>query len=292
MMDVLEKMAVFSCPECRRPLTVKSPTELCCSSCGRDYGEHDGIWDLGTDASASSANDEGAQRAYYDGSAGADLETGRRRMMTCHMNKAHGIVEAASQLIEAVDLHNVCEVGVGTALHASYFLERVEVARFVGVDISRNVLGRGRSLWEQFPAFIPVVGSAYGLPLAEGSMDLVYFSGALHHCGDPERAIAESARVLRRGGMLVLSEPVWYYPSNLYFNLRIPQEYGQRLLRRGRLKTWCTQAGLRVQELRHFNFVPHVRALRSLTRGVERGLSSIPLIGRFSSMFRCVAVKS
>jgi SAM-dependent methyltransferase len=45
------------------------------------------------------------------------------------------------------------------------------------------------------------VGDAEALPFADGSFDLVFSYGVLHHSPDTPRAIAEAARVLRPGGM-------------------------------------------------------------------------------------------
>lgn len=77
----------------------------------------------------------------------------------------------------------------------------------VGVDRSDEVLERARALaarrrvtnieWKK--------GDLGRLPLRDASLDVALLSQALHHANDPERAVAEAARVLRPGGrMLVL----------------------------------------------------------------------------------------
>jgi SAM-dependent methyltransferase len=50
-------------------------------------------------------------------------------------------------------------------------------------------------------------GDAHALPFDDGSFDAVTFGFCLHHIPDPERALAEARRVLRRGGRLAFS--VW-----------------------------------------------------------------------------------
>jgi hypothetical protein len=95
--------------------------------------------------------------------------------------------------------------------------------------------------------------------------------------------------VIRPGGLLVLSEPVWYFPTNLYYNLRIPEEYGQRLLRRPALRSWCEQANLCIDSIEHFNFLPRPKGTDRAVTTLESLLRRLPLLSRFSSMFRIIA---
>ena len=47
-------------------------------------------------------------------------------------------------------------------------------------------------------------GDLEQLPLPDASFDVVFLSQALHHAGRPEKAVAEAARVMRPGGLLVV----------------------------------------------------------------------------------------
>jgi ArsR family transcriptional regulator len=79
-------------------------------------------------------------------------------------------------------------------------------ARVVAIDRSAAVLRRARALaarrrvknivWKQ--------GELEKLPIADGQMDLVLLSQALHHAREPRRAAAEAARVLASGGRLLV----------------------------------------------------------------------------------------
>lgn len=46
------------------------------------------------------------------------------------------------------------------------------------------------------------------VPIADQTVDIVFFSQSLHHAIHPERAIAEAWRILRRGGQLVILDLV------------------------------------------------------------------------------------
>ncbi len=78
--------------------------------------------------------------------------------------------------------------------------------RVVAVDLSPEVLARARRLalskgaqnisWKR--------GEIEDLPLETSSFDVALLSQALHHAGDPARAVREAARILVPGGRLVI----------------------------------------------------------------------------------------
>src|SRR5258708_38350481 len=47
-------------------------------------------------------------------------------------------------------------------------------------------------------------GDLEELPIESGSVDLAFFSQALHHAQHPERAVAEAYRILKPGGRIVV----------------------------------------------------------------------------------------
>lgn len=289
----IEWFDLLECPDCRSGILAPACGEdPVCRGCGRSFGSTPGILQMLPLGKDGSFEDSRLQREYYDTRAADSIDLKRRRFGPLHYNKARGIIREARLLDGAGRRLRICEIGAGTAIHASWLLEKVEASVFFGIDISVRALENGRRRWEARPEFVPLQGSAYSLPLTNGAVDLAYFSGTLHHCMHPAEAIAEAGRILRPGGRLVISEPVWYFPSNLYLNLTIPEESGQRLLRRGAVERWCEEAGLRAGRFEHFNYVPRPRRIDAPVRAVERILSIVPLFGRLSSMFRYTAEKN
>jgi ubiquinone/menaquinone biosynthesis C-methylase UbiE len=49
-------------------------------------------------------------------------------------------------------------------------------------------------------------GSSLKMPFEDSSFDLVSLSNGLHHVGDPDAALGEMQRVLKRGGYMVINE--------------------------------------------------------------------------------------
>lgn len=66
-------------------------------------------------------------------------------------------------------------------------------------------------------AGVDVVGDAYALPYADGSVDAISLSALLEHLEHPERAVAECFRVLKPGAPLFAATP-FVYPFHAYPN--------------------------------------------------------------------------
>lgn len=105
----------------------------------------------------------------------------------------------------ALEGADVLDVGGGPGYYARAF--RAEGARCVLVDIDpRELTSRGD------PDAAAVLGDAARLPLADGVVDVAFSSNLLEHVEDPWGIAGELGRVVRPGGLLVLSYTVWFGP--------------------------------------------------------------------------------
>ena len=110
-------------------------------------------------------------------------------------------IEAIFHLLDARPSDRVLEVGCG----AGHLLARLPAGRGVGVDLSESLLARTAA--RVGPRAALAQGDAGALPFATGAFERVYCSEVLEHLVDPRGAVAEIARVLKRGGVAVLSVP-------------------------------------------------------------------------------------
>ena len=83
-------------------------------------------------------------------------------------------------------------------------------------------------------------GDAYAPPVEVGSADLVTIHQVLHFLSDPERAVIEAARLLKRGGRMLIVD---FAPHDLEF---LREEHAHRRLgfSDGEISEWCDSAGL------------------------------------------------
>jgi SAM-dependent methyltransferase len=117
----------------------------------------------------------------------------------------------------------VADLGCGDGyltVEASRFAKRV-----IAVDRSDAALSRARELVNRLarrsPGDLSASAKAGGgrvtnvdwkrgelekLPLADASVDVALLSQALHHAADPDRALAEAARIVKPGGRVLLLE--------------------------------------------------------------------------------------
>ena len=123
------------------------------------------------------------------------------------------INEVGKRLLERLDGLNfaptrILDLGCATGHQCLALRERFPHARIIGLDPSGPMLAqarRKRGRWRR--RFELVAGALPQLPLAADSIDLVYANLSLHHCQQIDAALAGTRRVLRPGGLLLVSVP-------------------------------------------------------------------------------------
>lgn len=98
----------------------------------------------------------------------------------------------------------ILDLGCGTGHAWPGLGEHYPRARIIGLDLAFGMLiesRRGR--WWRRERLL--CADAERLPLADGSIDLIFSSLILQWCAPPDRALAECRRVLRPGGLLLAS---------------------------------------------------------------------------------------
>jgi ubiquinone/menaquinone biosynthesis C-methylase UbiE len=95
----------------------------------------------------------------------------------------------------------VLEVGCG----AGHLLARVPAGRRFGVDLAHVLLQRARGRLGADAALAQ--GDAIELPFPSNTFERVYCSEVLEHLPDPAAALDEIRRILKSGGVAVLSVP-------------------------------------------------------------------------------------
>ena len=95
------------------------------------------------------------------------------------------------------------DVGCGTGFLID-LLAKQNPARYAGLDLSPKMIRVAEGKQIEGAEF--VIGSADKLPFPDCSFDIVTCSQSFHHYPYPERAMAEALRVLKPGGLYILSD--------------------------------------------------------------------------------------
>lgn len=135
-----------------------------------------------------------SSRAYYEQAAAANVEVAAERAFLL------GYLNGGERLLD---------LGCGSCENAQWIPAG---CRYVGLDVSTVALAMAS---EGGLRGIRVRGDAANLPFDEGSFDAVLSTWALEHLHDPGRVFAEVARVLRRGGLLLVVGSAWDLPYEM-----------------------------------------------------------------------------
>ena len=130
---------------------------------------------------------------------------------------AHAVLQrtVVERLVERLDLvriqpGRILDIGSGTGAGARLLAARYRHASLLQLDLSPAMLQVSRRkrwplLARLFGQQSWLAGDAERLPLQDAVIDLAFSSLTLQWCNDLDRAFAESARVLRPGGLLLFA---------------------------------------------------------------------------------------
>jgi ubiquinone/menaquinone biosynthesis C-methylase UbiE len=182
----------------------------------------------------------------------------------------------------------VLEVGSGTGAICRALAVLTETREVVGVDPSPGFLDIARSLADGLANVAFVEGDAKALPLADGSFDAVVFHTTLCHVPDPEVALGEALRVLRRGGRLAIfdgdyatvtcatgcSDPLPGCAAAMVESTVYDRWFARRLPK------LVLEAGFHVEHLRGHSYVEAPASAGYMLAIVDRGADALLVSGR------------
>jgi SAM-dependent methyltransferase/uncharacterized protein YbaR (Trm112 family) len=218
--SALGLLALLRCPVCRDELQSGPDDVLQCRGCGRSFPVREGIPVLLTDVTVSSHDEIGGrhighapddrhkveQAAHFDDAVAEAFEISRPHgtprlyqfFMAEKFRRAMGPIRPN---LDGVVALTVCG---GSGMDAEFLARRG--ARVIASDLSVGAALRTRERARRYSLDItPIVADIELLPFADASVDLVLVHDGLHHLLDPERGLAEMARVAK--SWVSISEP-------------------------------------------------------------------------------------
>jgi len=111
-------------------------------------------------------------------------------------------VESALRRYLHGDLRTIVDVGTADGLMLSLLAKSLGTLNLIGIEMSRELLAASPE-----SKFARLQGDALSLPIRSGVGDAVIATAILEHVEDPQKMMQECRRVLRPGGILILTTP-------------------------------------------------------------------------------------
>jgi ArsR family transcriptional regulator len=138
-------------------------------------------------------------RAYFDELAG---KFGR------HYVPGRSWKGLAEMLLALMPPLEIADLGAGEGTFSQLLARRA--THVIAVDNSQKMVEYGAELARKHGVqnLEYRLGDLEAVPIADQSIDLAFFSQALHHAQHPERAVGEAFRILKPGGRIVVLDLV------------------------------------------------------------------------------------
>ena len=147
-------------------------------------------------------NAEPCGTRYLDPVGGFDAQAGARYALEPHIPEFAGFARSRGK--------RVLEIGVGLGADYVEWLKHDAIATGIDLTAAAVAAASRRCFAAGFDPDLRVADAEH-LPFADGSFDIVYSYGVLHHSPDTVACIREAIRVLRPGGALKLM--LYHHPS-------------------------------------------------------------------------------
>jgi len=158
------------------------------------------------------------------------------------------IIDAFRRMTRLPQGARVADLGCGSGAFTE--LLRQAGYKVTGIDISGKLIAVGRAKYANLDL---IEGDAENLPFENGSIDGLMLSGLVHHFPDTRKLVAETHRVLRRGGAFMAFDPnrmnpfMWLHrdPSSPFYS-RVGVTENERPILAGETAAIFRQAGFEV----------------------------------------------
>lgn len=241
---------LFVCPVCKNSLS-RTTTYVICRTCHSKYPVVNGIIDF----------------IPYD-LLPLDLATSQKEYDSAHKKQWHRISDGSYEILASFARGNrTLDIACGDG-----FIEAL-APQTCGLDFSRNALLKAKKKGAKYL----VQATAEYLPFKKNSFDLTLCAGSFEHFADPQKALAEMARVARMHIFTIHKEfplPYARYLRALLLRLKgIPDQPIDHPFRFNQLQSLITRAGLHIV----FNGVwTHPYDIHVLSPSLSRLITPLP----------------
>jgi len=205
-------------------------------------------------------------------------------------------IKRIERLLNILDLppdEVVLEIAIGTGIQAKGILNRTKNNRFIGLDLSFQMLKVAQNRLRKFGESVTLIqGDGELLPFKENSFKYIFSAGILHHSDNRVKILSEIYKILVPGGCFVAMEPNRLHPINIYAGLISKEERKVLSISPKNLERWFNNAGFKKPTIDGFLYTPpYPIALDKFYDLINKTFENIVILKRLSINFFVVAHK-
>lgn len=146
----------------------------------------------------------------------------RRNLLQCWWHTSR--FRQVRRVIEPVD-GEILDIGCADGVFTNVILNKSGAKEIVGVDVLKTSISWAKKHWKGNKRMKFIVGDIHKLPFKANKFGAVFALEVLEHVFDPEKALREIKRVMKKGGYGVFLVPsdsklfllVWWFFRTFWF---------------------------------------------------------------------------
>lgn len=141
-----------------------------------------------------------------------------------HVNEHNWLIHQImiNYLKEVAQKHahgTVVDIGCGSKPYKSLFSKYAD--KYIGFDLIKSTQSNNQA---------DVIAAAYDTPLRECTVDTILSSEVLEHLEEPKKAVGEMNRILKKGGIVILTVPFFWHIHEAPRDFYRYSEFGLRYI--------------------------------------------------------------
>lgn len=163
------------------------------------------------------------------------------------------------KLVEPTD-GKILDIGCADGMFTKVILDKSHAKEIVGIDVLENSVKWARKHWKKQKALHFEVGNAHKLRFRARTFNAVFALEMMEHIPDPDLALKEMRRVLKKDGYLVVLVPsdsklfkaIWFFVTKFWWAKIWDDCHVQSFNKKNKLSKHIKKVGLKVEVDKEF----------------------------------------
>ena len=166
--------------------------------------------------------------------------------------RAYEVLSAIEQFVDN-PINDIIDLGAADGRMLDMIHRKYPAARCVGTEYNQELVNFGKT---KFPDLELIRGDIQALDFPDDSFDVAIAAAVIEHVSDPGKAMREAKRVLRTGGIIVLTspDPFWEHMATMVGHLKDDQH--NEVMNLGQLRALGMESGFTIIKAQKFMLSP------------------------------------